>query len=237
VNEVYPCLQGEGANVGLPSVLVRFQICNLRCTWCDTPYTHTRASDPVDAADLSKGQKFKRMALEELVAEIQTHASLRHLILSGGEPTMHNLVPIMDALKDHTAEVETNGTRIPHKEHAGFAITDYARFQWNVSPKGNNAGEVWNRDALAFWGELSRSHPAVFFKFVVRQANAEADVGEAESCVAAFGVPRDRVMLMAEGTSVDSQVGQTWLHDICLARGFRYTPRLHVLLFGPRRGV
>lgn len=238
VNEIYPCLQGEGRNVGLPSVLVRLQICNLRCTWCDTPYTHTLKSDPVDPADPVKGQSFERLTVEALAARIRAHAPVRHVILSGGEPTLQNLVPVMDALgAGYSAEVETNGTRIPHHAHAGFREEDYARFQWNVSPKGSNADEAWVPEALAHWVSLAARQQDVYFKFVVRRREAKADLAEIETFLSRFEAPRDRVYLMAEGTSVDSQVGQAWLHDICLARGFRYAPRLHVLLFGPRRGV
>jgi 7-carboxy-7-deazaguanine synthase len=240
VNEVYPCLQGEGASLGRPSILVRFQICNLRCTWCDTPYTHTFRSDPLEPGRPEAGQAFQRLSVEELVARIRPHAPVRHLILTGGEPTLQNPVPLMDALGEgHTAEVETNGTRIPHRAHAGFAESDYGRFQWNVSPKGANAGETWDDEALRFWADLARTHPLVYFKFVVRSADGlfEADLAEAVSFVERFGAPRERVYLMAEGTTQESQLGRTRLHDACLALGFLYTPRLHVILFGPRRGV
>lgn len=242
VSEVYPCLQGEGASLGRPSVLVRFQICNLRCTWCDTPFTHTFKSDPIDASDASKGQAFERMSVDSLAARIRAHAPVRHLILTGGEPTLQNPLPLLSALGEtYTAEVETNGTRIPHEAHATFHEADYGRFQWNVSPKGANAGEVWNTDALRFWAALASKQENVFFKFVVRAEQRLEDVGEAKRFVDELlrpaGVHASRVFLMPEGTTQESQLGRTELHDVCLAEGFRYTPRLHVMLFGPRRGV
>jgi organic radical activating enzyme len=60
INEIYPCLQGEGINLGKPSLLVRFQICNLRCVWCDTPYTHTFKSDPLNKTEPNGKQKYIR---------------------------------------------------------------------------------------------------------------------------------------------------------------------------------
>jgi 7-carboxy-7-deazaguanine synthase len=242
VNEVYPCLQGEGPSLGRPSVLVRFQICNLRCSWCDTPYTHTFKSDPVDPSDAAQGQAFQRVSADVLASNLREYSPVRHLILTGGEPTLQNPMPLMSALGDsYTAEVETNGTRIVHKAHAAFTEADYARFQWNVSPKGRNAGETWNEDALHFWASLAAKQENVFFKFVVRGAHAGPDLNEVKRFVSDFlqpaGADRSRVFLMPEGTTQESQLGQTALHDICLAEGFRYTPRLHVLLFGPRRGV
>lgn len=238
INEVYPCLQGEGANLGRPSVLVRFQICNLRCTWCDTPYTHTYKSDPRDPARPELGQAFERLSLEVLCERIAAHAPVRHLILSGGEPTLQNLAALMRALgPSYTAEVESNGTRIPHAQIAGFAFEDYARFQWNISPKGLAAGQRLEHDALAHWAHLARSQESVFFKFVVRAGHAEADLAEVLALCDRHSFLRERVFLMAEGTSTESQSGNIWLHDACLAHGFRYAPRLHVLMFGPRRGV
>lgn len=238
INEIYPCLQGEGAGIGTPSILVRFQICNLRCTWCDTPYTHTLKSDPIDASNLHAGQAFKRLSVAALAEFIRTFQPIRHLILTGGEPTLQNLKPLLALLgPSYTAEVESNGTQVPHERFHDFQEEDYPRFQWNISPKGRAAGQelVWN--ALMHWATLSRETNQVFFKFVIRQAHAAADLSEVLEIQDRLGLDRSRIFLMAEGTSVESQVGNQWLHDMCLAERMRYSPRLHVLLFGPLRGV
>lgn len=237
VNEIYPCLQGEGFNLGKPSVLVRLQICNLRCTWCDTPYTHTLKSDPVDSGNPEAGQNFKRHDLRELCDTIRSFDPIHHVILSGGEPTLQNLAPIADELgRRYSFEVESNGTRIPHKQLPGFGEEDYKKFQWNISPKGSAAGQKLEMDALQHWGQLSKKQKNVFFKFVVREQN-DSDMEEVLNLVNQLQLENDRVFLMPEGTDQNSQLQQTWLHDICLKYGFRYTPRLHVLLFGSRRGV
>lgn len=236
VNEVYPCLQGEGASLGRPSVLVRFQICNLRCTWCDTPYTHTYRSDP-DPTNPQR-QLFSRMSLADLSSKIRSYHQVSHVILSGGEPTLQNLLPLAKELSStHTFEVETNGTQIPHQKFSDFTEKDYELFQWNVSPKGAIAGESLVETALAHWASLSTRHQKVFFKFVVRRAKMETDVDEVLSICRRFSISANRVYLMAEGTTVESQLSNEWLHDACLTHGFHYTPRLHVLLFGPKRGV
>jgi 7-carboxy-7-deazaguanine synthase len=236
VNEIYPCLQGEGPNLGKSSLLVRFQICNLRCTWCDTPYTHTFRSDPVSEG--SSQQKFKRYNVNDLCETIHSFSGAKHLILSGGEPTLHNLALLKLQLgDDFTAEVESNGTRIPHKEHPNFSEADYALFQWNISPKGKNAGEKWVNESLHHWAQLSKDQSNVYFKFVVRKDYQAEDLAEVSLFESQFQPAPGRIYLMSEGTTVESQVGQTWLHDLCLARGYHYSPRLHVLLFGAKRGV
>jgi len=237
VNEIYPCLQGEGINLGKPSLLVRFQICNLRCSWCDTPFTHTFKSDPLETTNPNSKQKYKRYTLESLVKEIQTH-NLNHLILSGGEPTLHNIGLLMRSLgNSYSAEVESNGTRIPHLQIPNFLEHDYHLMQWNISPKFSNSGEEINTDALKHWSKVAEKHDSVFFKFVIRKNESNKDIQEVLSILKEFNIKNDRVFLMAEGITVDSQIANIWLHDACLKYGFKYTPRLHIILFGNKRGV
>ncbi|WP_161597779.1 7-carboxy-7-deazaguanine synthase QueE [Fluviispira multicolorata] len=237
VNEIYPCLQGEGVNTGIPSLLVRFHICNLRCTWCDTPYTHTLKSDPVDKNSPNGKQKFFRLSLDNLIEKI-TEFPQKHLILSGGEPTLHNLGLLMRTLgTEYTAEVESNGTRIPHKQIPNFLETDYNLMQWNISPKFSNAGEKLVPEALAHWAALSKIHAHVYFKFVVRKNFLADDMQELIKIVTENKISAQKVLLMPEGTTIESQVENIWLHDECLKHGFRYATRLHVLLFGNLRGV
>jgi 7-carboxy-7-deazaguanine synthase len=231
INEIYTCLQGEGKNLGTPSLLVRFQICNLRCSWCDTPYTHTLKSD-----------KYKNLSLQETVETI-AHSSkeIKHVIFSGGEPTLYNIALIAkQLLQTHSGwsfEVETNGTQVPHKKLNLFLDTDYQLFQWNVSPKGKNAGENWNCEALIHWVQLSHTNNLVFFKFVVRKDFTKTDVEEVDLFVRTFKPRQGSVMLMAEGTNQESQFNLTWLEGICIEKNWIFTPRLHVLLYGSRRGV
>jgi 7-carboxy-7-deazaguanine synthase len=227
VNEIYSCLQGEGPSIGRPSLLVRFQICNLRCTWCDTPYTHTLKSDP----------HAHRFTLEKLVERIGEF-SQRHLILTGGEPTLHHLGHLMRALGSHySGEVETNGTRIPHLHLPGFLPSDYALLQWNVSPKFENAGEQIVPEALAHWAALAQKQERVYFKFVIRKSHSKDDIAQTLSIAHQYKIEHSRIYLMPEGTTVESQLSNTWLHDLCLEHGMAYTPRLHILLFGNKRGV
>ncbi len=238
INEIYPCLQGEGTNIGLPALLVRFQICNLRCTWCDTPYTHTFKSDPVNSQSTRHAeQKFKRYTLQELIAKIEKF-KITHLIFSGGEPTLQNLGFLMRSLGYfYTAEVESNGTRIPHKQMPNFLENDYTLMQWNISPKFSNAGAKIEPKALAHWAHLSTQHEKVYFKFVIRETHLQEDFQNTLMIIKEYNISNRQVILMPEGCTIKSQVGNIWLHELCLKYGFRYSPRLHVLLFENQRGV
>src|SRR5205085_11196205 len=71
IAELFHSIQGEGSLVGVPSVFVRTSGCNLRCGWCDTPYTSWRP----EGAELS---------VEEIVAQVQALGA-RHVVVTGGE--------------------------------------------------------------------------------------------------------------------------------------------------------
>src|SRR3954447_22790222 len=99
ISEIFYSIQGEGKLMGVPSVFVRVSGCNLRCTWCDTPY----ASWNPQGADLS---------LQAILGEVGKH-SARHVVLTGGEPMIFaKTVSLIAALKDlgKHVTVETAGT-------------------------------------------------------------------------------------------------------------------------------
>ncbi len=79
-------------------------------------------------------------------------------------------------------------------------------------------------------------HEKVFFKFVIGEKNYSEDLVEVISIIKNFGIKNERIILMPEGTEINSQINNKWLHDECLKYGFRYSPRLHILLFGNLRG-
>src|SRR5438105_13011943 len=81
IAELFYSIQGEGALVGVPSVFVRTSGCNLRCEWCDTPYTSWRP----EGTDWT---------LDRIVAEVRAHPA-RHVVVTGGEPM---IAPEMTAL-------------------------------------------------------------------------------------------------------------------------------------------
>src|SRR5438874_721729 len=74
ISEIFYSVQGEGALIGVPSVFVRTSGCNLRCVWCDTPYT-------------SWNPEGREMTLDQIVREVRAFGA-RHVVLTGGEPMM-----------------------------------------------------------------------------------------------------------------------------------------------------
>ncbi len=100
INELFYSLQGEGTLAGMPSVFVRTSGCNLRCWFCDSYHT---SWEPTHGA----------MTLDEIVADVESHEQAEHVVLTGGEPLVHEqsveLLERLDELGYHTT-VETNGT-------------------------------------------------------------------------------------------------------------------------------
>jgi len=100
VNELFYSLQGEGKLTGTPSVFVRTSGCNLRCWFCDSYHT---SWEPTHAT----------MSVDDIVEEVQSHEDADHVVLTGGEPLIHDdavtLLEQLDDLGYHTT-VETNGT-------------------------------------------------------------------------------------------------------------------------------
>lgn len=104
VNEVFATIQGEGRWAGTPAVFVRLQGCEVGCPWCDTKHTW----------ELDGSQPFTQMTTTELVGQIQTAAgAIRHVVITGGEPLMHPIDGLINALHGFTVQIETSGTYPP----------------------------------------------------------------------------------------------------------------------------
>ena len=228
ISEIFYSLQGEGELTGVPSVFVRTSGCNLRCNWCDTPYA---SWSPEGAA----------MSVDEIVAAVRPHPA-RHVVLTGGEPMIAPGIRELAAeLKrlDYHLTIETAATIAP----AGIAC-DLA----SLSPKLKNSApdqrldDTWRRkhEALRWQPDVVRAwldRAGYQLKFVVAQA---ADVEEIEALLRQLGrdIPRAKVLLMPEGVTVEALRARAgWLGELCKQRGYRYAPRLHVELYGNKRGT
>lgn len=228
VSEIFYSIQGEGVLTGVPSVFVRASGCNLRCNWCDTPYA-------------SWEPEGETRTVPQIVAEVQNHPA-RHVVLTGGEPMIAKDIRLLAAeLKklDYHLTIETAATIAPE----GIAC-DLA----SLSPKLLNSapderlGVAWRKkhEQLRWQPNVVREwidHYPYQFKFVVSQPS---DLSEIEGMLTSLGrdIPRERVLLMPEGTTLEtirSRAG--WLGELCKARGYRYAHRLHIELYGNKRGT
>ena len=152
------------------------------------------------------------------------------LPVTGGEPLESALfAPLIGALagRGYTVEVETSGT-LPPPADAPPSI------QWNVSVKlaGSGVAEERRINAGAIRAFLARD---VWWKLVVSEPG---EIGEVLRLTERFALPPERVLLQPEGLRPEELAARSpWLVEACKAHGFRFSPRLHVLIWGARRGV
>ena len=214
IAECFFSVQGEGVTVGVPAVFIRLQGCSVGCHWCDTKYSWHPAGG-------------HQVTLEALVGEAAAFPC-RRAVITGGEPLESSLfTPLVEALKacGFTVEVETSGILPPPPVPID---------QWNVSLKLANSGvpEARRINPEAIRDFLGRG---AWWKFVVA---ARGDVAEVLQLMERFAVPRDRILLMPEGIRREELLERSlWVVEECRRYGFRYSPRLHILLWGAKRGV
>lgn len=130
VSEVFHSVQGEGTLIGAPSTFIRLTGCNYHCSWCDTPYTWKPGQiRPPDWRS---------------VAELAANAPYRHVVITGGEPLLHDLGELLTALADHHVTIETNASR-----KASYPQVDL----WSLSPKLGSSGHQPDPDVIRHYVE------------------------------------------------------------------------------------
>jgi 7-carboxy-7-deazaguanine synthase len=225
--EIFASVQGEGVTCGLPSVFVRLGLCNLRCEFCDTPYTW-------DWRRYNPKTEMMGVEIDEIARLVMAQAgeNVRNVVLTGGEPLLQarELAALASRLRGEgfRIEVETNGTVLPSDALA--ASVD----QWNVSPKLETSGNLRTRREIPAALEWFAREPDAYWKFVVTSRD---DLPEIEDLVHRYRVPKDRVVLMPEGTDAETLSERSrWLSVACQQTGFRLGTRLQVFLWGATRG-
>ena len=228
--------------MGTPAVFVRTSLCNLHCIWCDTDYTwnwtNTRFPHQNDARPgYRKFDKQQWITPQPItaVAELVAAYPCRNVILTGGEPMLQQpaLEELMQALRHidptYRFEVETNGTLMPQP---GF---EAAVDQFNVSPKlenSNNSRKLREKPAVY---QFFAQHPKAHFKFVVAE---KTDLEEVLDLIRRYHIAAEKIWLMPEGSSRQALTRRRrWLVEVCKTYGFRYTDRLHVQIWGSKKGV
>lgn len=226
IAEIFYSIQGEGKLLGAPSVFIRTSGCNLRCVWCDTPYTSWRP----------EGEEW---GFSEILAEVKRYPA-SFVVITGGEPLLApEIVELTAKLKkkDYHITIETAATVFKP------VTCDLV----SMSPKLSNS-TPWKREKGKF-AKMHEGHrlnlPVIAkfmehhdyqLKFVVEN---KKDFSEIEEILEKLrNVDRDRVLIMAQGrTKKELHERTLWIVDLCKKHGFRYTPRLHIELYGNRRGT
>ena len=161
INEIFYSVQGESTYAGRPCVFVRLTACDLRCSWCDTPYAFYEGS---------------KRQIEEIIAEVERYdCSL--VEVTGGEPLLQEGVyPLMDELvaRGKTVLLETGGHRSTERvPEPVVTILDI---------KCPGSGEAERMD----WTNLDRLRPRDEVKFVIKD---RADYEYARHAIARHRLP------------------------------------------------
>lgn len=229
ISEVFYSIQGEGSLTGVPSVFIRTSGCNLRCSWCDTPYA-------------SHSPEGELRSIDSLVAEAKSFPS-RHCVLTGGEPlaarNIHDLAAALDHEGFHIT-IETAGTLPP--DGIACHLASISPKLKNSTPHPDLHGLIWSQKH-----DAARSHPVAFrswilsypyqIKFVVHSPSDLPEILETLA-LADSPIPPHQVLLMPEGRSLEElQSRSPAIIELCKQTGFRFCDRLHIRLFGNRRAV
>lgn len=229
ISETFTSIQGEGKLTGAPSFFIRTSGCNLRCRWCDTPYA-------------SWNPEIDRRSVQWLLAQAAA-SRVRHAVLTGGEPMLFDaLTPLAQGLRDAGFHITI--------ETAGTIARPVPCDLWSISPKLAHSTPTGDpRDPTGHWAKVHEERRLNFealqalldlpgdhqLKFVV---GSPKDLEEIESVLARLrGFAPGDVLLMPEGVRPPEPGALGWLVEACTARGWRLCRRLHLDLFGNKRGT
>lgn len=231
IAEMFYSVQGEGKLTGVPSFFIRTSGCNLRCRWCDTPYASWQPEG-------------REMSTEEIVAGVRKTPA-RHVVVTGGEPMLAKSMPeLLAQLKeqDYHITIETAGTILP--DGVACDLASLSPKLAHSTPDAEMLGEGWRRkhEELRWQPEVVRAWVQNYehqLKFVVSR---EADLAEIEVMLQEAGIngvtQPANVMLMPEGRTVEEIAKLApQVVEWCKDRGWRYCARLHIDLFGNKRGT
>jgi len=235
VSEIFgPTVQGEGPSAGRRCGFVRVGLCNLNCSWCDTPYTWDWKGE--NGKKYYREEELSKMTILDVVRRVSS-MNVPRVVVSGGEPLVQaiGLQSLVAALveKGLVVEIETNGTHQPNDVLLGLVSN------WNVSPKLSHSGvpreKAWKPEVLRNYVEKIQEYQSLAFKFVVQQ---NSDFDEIEKLRDLTDIPSKYIWIMPEGrTPQELESRLPAISEKAINRGYNITNRLHVEIWGDKRGV
>lgn len=225
ISEIFYSLQGEGRLAGVPSVFIRLAGCDLRCLWCDTPHAF-------------RAEQGQALSLEQIMDQISTF-DCSHIVVTGGEPLLAPELPsLLQELKNQTKHITLETSATQYRPVIADLVSISPKLAHSIPHTGPYAEFApihktrrLNLEAIQYFMD----HHDYQLKFVVGE---RADLEEVDQILAKLrNVSRDRIMLMPQArTQKQYRTAGPLVAQLCLEKGFRYCPRLHVELWGNRRG-
>lgn len=180
------------------------------------------------------------------ISEYAPWSQYNHLVITGGEPLLgwqKAYIELLEhpELKDLThLTFETNGSKKVISEFSDFLNMRDIDVTWMTSPKLSLTGEdqtiAIDADALLSMNKVKNSN--INLKFVIRDEEDISEVQEAVNKYTDAGVVIEDVYLMPEGATLEGQeLTERNVADICMKYGYKFSPRLHITLFGNSWGT
>ncbi len=225
VNEIFYSIQGEGVHVGEPTVFVRLQGCNLRCSFCDTP----------DAQEMFGGQE---VTVDQIIESVVALRSKGWVCITGGNPLCQStgLDALMYALKyrGYLIEVEENGSYSPPlwRERA---------HSWCVDVKCPSSGPSYGSFKPEWLRRMKKSDQ---LKFVVGTMKDLAFVRGLLNGMrlkpTVLVSPSTNMLIDKRESRLEEYWSKEWLQEVaefCKEIGARYSLQLQKVVWGNKRGV
>ncbi|ATZ95642.1 7-carboxy-7-deazaguanine synthase QueE [Dickeya fangzhongdai] len=216
INEMFQTLQGEGFFTGVPAVFIRLQGCPVGCSWCDTKHTWEKLPErqiPLAEVLVKSGESdaWSGSSVEDLLQQMALQGySARHVVITGGEPCIHDLTPLTQTLEQRgfSTQIETSGT------HEVRCSPDC----WvTVSPKVNMRGGLTVLDqALQRANEIK--HPVA----------RERDIEALDALLARLDDDKARVVALQPISQKDDAT--RLCIETCIARNWRLSMQTHKYL-------
>ena len=231
VCEIYVSIQGEGKYLGHPAIFIRTSGCNLRCQWnktlCDTPYTSWQAETSLETIS----------NITDQVGRIkEKYNSVNKIVITGGEPLIQKNIDLLInelATMNFFLSLETNGTVSKPLKIDFVTISPKLKSSVPTLTKFESIHETtrYDKEVLSFW---LNNYPYQL-KFVV---NDESDENEISWILSDLGISdNENIYVMPQGISKQElEANSKKCINISLRRGWKFSPRAHIEVYGNVRG-
>jgi len=242
VNEIFgDTIQGEGRSTGQQATFLRLYGCNLACSWCDSAYTWRTKEEWIhdwDSTVYNWNDEAHRRNIYNLIDELEKiKGSSRLLVVTGGEPLLqaHGVFLLVKMIEEHDlfdrVEIETNGTMWADM------LAAHEMVYFNVSPKVLDSGERNANELKPIRPLIIQhfvNHPRTSFKYVVPNVQGLEIIRDH---VIHYRIPSKKVWIMPLGET-KQKIGRVTKNiiDQVIHYGFNFSTRLHIQLWGMRRG-
>jgi len=239
VSEIFYSIQGEGKRSGVPSFFIRTNNCNLRCMFassnlCDTSYTSWTPEDERNIGEMN---------IEDIITQYKKH-NAPDAVITGGEPAIQgdDLTLLCKELKSLNAyiTVETNGTIfgdfINYTDLLSISPKLSSSTPFDTRFEKMHSQKRMNIDVLKKFNEMNKDGKFdIQWKFVYC---SDKDIKEITELQKSIGIPKEKIYLMPEGINeYDIKERRLETVEMCKKHGFNFTDRLHIIIWGNKRGV